>query len=460
MRDISRSTRFSHGLSRRQIKMSMVRNILAALLCLSPLCLLSDGVVVQGLVAGIIAVATAVTARSLRPGETAFLISVLRPAAMAAAIPALWVVVQILPLGLFAHPIWQSAATALHEPIRGSISIDPAQSVISLGHYLSLAAVAFLSAAVATDRQRAVWMLSALTIGTAASGLVVLGHWFVATDPASLAFLQATECVSLGMILAATSCVRAIEQYGLRRYRAHGKRQSTPIELGSVPPEAAVLALCALALCGLVTCGLALWLLAGREAIFAAACGLLTLLSVSVARRSALGRWSVAGAALPALVIAVLLIGSHSTQRALSAPLAFTAPSQDTALSQRMIDDAPASGIGAGTFRNLAPVYRADKDPPADRVAATAAAIFAIELGKAMLGFIVAATALLICVLLRASVQRGRDWLYPAAAAGALVTMLLQAFIDAGLSGTATGLIGAALIGLGLAQSKSRTAHI
>jgi hypothetical protein len=38
--------------------------------------------------------------------------------------------------------------------------------------------------------------------------------------------------------------------------------------------------------------------------------------------------------------------------------------------------------------------------------------------------------------------------------------MLLQAFIDAGLSGTATGLIGAALIGLGLAQSKSRTAHI
>lgn len=81
--------------------MLIVRNILAALICVSPLALLWDGLIVQGFVAGIVAVAMAMTAISLRPGETEFLISVVRPVLIAAAIPALWVVLQIIPFGIF-----------------------------------------------------------------------------------------------------------------------------------------------------------------------------------------------------------------------------------------------------------------------------------------------------------------------------------------------------------------------
>jgi hypothetical protein len=431
--------------------MLIIRNILVAVLCAAPLCLFWDGTIVQGLIAGVTALAIAITARSLRPGETAFVISVLRPALVAAAIPGLWIVVQILPLGFLAHPIWRSASAALHEPMLGSISIDPAASVISLGDYLSLAAVTFLSAAVAIDRQRAEWVLSALTIATTISGLTVIGYWFVFSGPLPFAFFQATECVSLGMIFAAANCIRAIEQYGLKRYQARGAQQPGRVELQALVPAIATLAIC----------GLAISLIANRGAVLAAAYGLLTLTGQSVIRRFALGPWGMTGIAAPSLMIAVFLIAPHSAQREFSAPLAFAsaALSPEAALSQRMMDDAPDTGIGAGTFQSLAPVYRENKDPPSGPTAATAAAAFAIELGKPMLWLIVAAAAGFTLLLLRGALQRGRDWIYPATAASGLVTVLLLSFVDAGLFGTTTGLVASAMIGLGLAQSKSRSAN-
>ena len=93
--------------------MSQVRFMLATLICMSPVILLWDGLIVQGLIAGIVAVALAITARALRPGETGFLVSIVRPPAVIAAVPALWVLVQVLPLRVLAHPIWNNAETAL-----------------------------------------------------------------------------------------------------------------------------------------------------------------------------------------------------------------------------------------------------------------------------------------------------------------------------------------------------------
>ena len=432
--------------------MLIVRNILAALICASPLALLWDGLIVQGLVAGIAAVAMAVTARSLRPGETEFLISVVRPALIGAAIPALWVIVQILPFGILAHPIWKSASTALNEPMHGSISVDPAASIISLGDYLLLAAVASLSAAVAVDRQRAEWILFALSIATSIAGVIVISHQFVSRWPTPFASAQATQCVALGVIIAAANCVRALERYGLRRYQAPNLQQSSLSGLQSFIPGVAAL----------VICGLAFSLVANYATAFATAYGLLTLASQSIIRRFGLGWWGIAAVTAPALMIAIVLIGSHPTQRETSAPLAFAseALSSHVALSQRMMDDAPVAGIGAGTFDDLAPVFRENKDPPSGPSAATAAAAFAIELGKPMLWLIIAGTMALTLALLRASLLRGRDLFYPAMAASGLVTIVLFAFIDAGLFGTAIGLIVSGTLGLGLAQSKSRTAHI
>ena len=247
------------------LAMLVVRNIFVALICVSPLCLFWDGLVVQELVAGIVTVAMVVTAVSLRPGETEFLMSVLRPALVAAAIPALWVVVQILPLGIFAHPIWRSASTALHEPMRGSISVDPAASIISLGDYLLLAAVAFLSAAVAVDRQRVEWILFALGIATTVASLFVIAQRFILGWPPGAPFVQATACVSLGTIVAATILIRAIERYTIRQSQARGPQQISLRSLQAFIPG----------LIALVICSLAFSLLADRRMAFVMAYGLL-----------------------------------------------------------------------------------------------------------------------------------------------------------------------------------------
>jgi hypothetical protein len=122
-----------------------------------------------------------------------------------------------------------------------------------------------------------------------------------------------------------------------------------------------------------------------------------------------------------------------------------------------VLEDAPLAGAGAGTFAALARIYREMNDPPSESVASTAAATFAIELGRPMLWLIVAATGVSILVLLRASLHRGRDSFYPAMGGSCLLALLLLAFINDGLFGGATALIVAAVLGLAIAQSKSRT---
>ena len=153
------------------------------------------------------------------------------------------------------------------------------------------------------------------------------------------------------------------------------------------------------------------------------------------------------------------LLAHHPPERGRSLPVAFAPASSAslTALSERVLADAPLVGTGAGTFAAVAPIYREMDDPPPGPIAPTAAAAVAIELGKPMLFLIVVATAAAIFILLRGSLRRRRDSFYSAMAGSCLITLLLLAFTNAGLLGTATSLIAAAVLGLGFAQSKSRT---
>ena len=125
-------------------------------------------------------------------------------------------------------------------------------------------------------------------------------------------------------------------------------------------------------------------------------------------------------------------------------------------MSERMLEDAPLLGTGAGTFAVLAPIYREMDDQSYGSPASTAAAVFAIELGRPLLWLIAGAALISIVMLFRASLQRGRDWLYPAMGASCLVALFISAFVNTGLLGAAPGLISAGAIGLALAQSKSR----
>jgi hypothetical protein len=405
--------------------------------------LLWDRPIMQGLFAGIIAVALGITAQTLRPGETEFLVSIFRPLAAVAAVPALWVMVQLLPLKLFAHPIWRSAETALGHPIAGTISVDPGASIIALGQYLCVIAVAFLSAAVAVDRQRAEWILFALTVTVTAAALIMLAR------PATFARGQTIDCVAIGIIIAGAACIRTIERYETRR---SSPQRSVPVLLWTFVACCAALAIS----------GAAVTLGATHEILIATGYGIFALTCISIIRRFALGAIGTTAIAAPALGAAIFLLAYYPAERGTSVTLAFAGASNHSriALSERVLHDAPLVGTGAGTFAALAPIYRQVDDPPPDSTAATAAATVAIELGEPMLWLIAVATGGFIFILLRASLRRGRDSFYSAMGGSCLITLLLLSFNNAGLLGTASSSIAAAVIGLAIAQSKSRTAKL
>ena len=437
--------------SRSKLNVSNARLILVALICALPVILLLDGPVTQGLVAGALAAGIAIMGRTMRPGETQFLISIAWPMAAAAAIPLLWMAIQLMPLGPLAHPVWSSAEAAIGHPIAGSISIDTGASVMALGQYLSVGAVALLAAAVGVDRQRSEWILFSLTGATALIGMVLTMHdffglTFLSASAAPSARAQAIDCTVLGVVLSTAAGIRTLERYETRRA---SPGRSVPLLMLTFGACAAALAICALTLA----------LGAAGGEIIAAGYGFGTLAAVMIIRRLGFGPWGTAAIVVPAACIAIILVVTQPYARTMSLSIAFAvrSPVPITALSQRMLDDAPLAGTGAGTFAAMMPVYRQIADPVTEFAAPTATSALAMELGRPMLWLIVATTAGSALILFKASLRRGRDSFYPAAGASCLVALLFLSFMNAGLLGAAVATIAAAVIGLAIVQSKSRT---
>jgi len=427
--------------------MSKVRDILFALTCAAPAILLWDGLIIQGLVAGVVATVLMITARRLRPNETDFFISIIRPLAAVAAVPALWMVIQLLPLRPLAHPVWDSAAAAFGYPLGGAISIDLGLSIIALGKYICVTAVVLVAAAVAVDRQRAEWLLVAVTIATALIALIVVAYDLVPRlRLPRFAIAQGIDCAAVGTIVAGAAILRTIEP----RENRHASASALYLFQSTMASSIA-----------LAICWLALLIDRTRAVSGAAACGLAILVCAKIMRRLGRAALGLTVIALLVTIAALLLVTITPVERGENLLVAFatSSPASSTALTARMLSDAPLVGTGAGTFSALAPIYREINDPPADPMAATTAADASIELGAPMFWLIVAATVGAIFILLIASLHRGRDSFYSAMGGGCLATLLLLAFTNAGVFGTATSLIAAVALGLAFAQCKSRIAH-
>jgi hypothetical protein len=427
---------------------SQARLLLVALICGSPAVLFFDGPIMRGILAGVAAVGIAIVTRTMRPGETQFFLSIAKRAAMFVAVPALWMLFQVLPLPFLAHPIWTSAETAVGHPIRGSMSIDIGASVMALGFYLTIVAVAFWSAAVAVDRQRAEWILFSLTTGTAFIGVTVAAtnHFGLPSKASVFERAQRMDCVAMGVLVAAAAGIRTLERYETRR--ASPNRSTSAL--------IRTFAACAVAF---AICVAVLLMSAPVGTLVATGFGVVALISVVLIRRLGLGPWGIAAIALPVVAIAGFLAASEPELHTTSFTFAFAteAPASLLSMSQRILDDAPLRGTGAGTFEAIAPIYRDIEDQTAVFTAPTAAAAIAIELGRPMLWLIVATMAGAIYGLLRASLRRGRDSFYPMAGASCLIALLILSFMNSGTFGSAIAIIGAATSGLAIAQSKSRT---
>ncbi|MBV9567370.1 MAG: hypothetical protein JO172_04470 [Hyphomicrobiales bacterium] len=417
----------------------------------APIIAFFDLWMVDALVAALTAVAVGMVARALPPEEAGHVSRLLRPLAIGLALPAIWMLAQIVPMppaSKLSHPIWASAQAALAMPLKGSISVDPGLSLLALARYLSLAVVLFVATAATIDRRRAEWTLHGLTCVTAVMAVLLilqsLTNLPLAESSASRARIFLQGGASLGVIVAAAGMIRAFERHETSRVKAEASLARFAQDF--------LANLVALAICGL---GLVLG--AGRQELFVVICGLGIMALVVVARRLALGLW--ASMALSSLAIVIVLVLAVRNEGRGDLTLRFAnAPASLVSDADRLISDTGWAGSGAGSFGALLPIYR-DIDDPAGELAPTSAAQVSIEMGAPALWVIVIMMLALAGFLLRGAVRRGRDSFYPAAAMSASVVLTLEAFCDAGALSTATGLIAATTLGLGLAQSVSRNAR-
>jgi uncharacterized membrane protein len=78
-------------------------------------------------------------------------------------------------------------------------------------------------------------------------------------------------------------------------------------------------------------------------------------------------------------------------------------------------------------------------------------------MGRPFLWVILLAAIALVITLLRGALRRGRDLFYPVAGASCVVVATLLAFGNAALFSTPVLIIAASVVGIAIAQSKSRS---
>ncbi len=413
--------------------------------------LIFDGPLVHGFVVEVAGLLLALVAIRMRPGEAGFFSSLIRPIAIVAAVPALWMFIQVLPLrplGL-GNPIWESAAAALGRTLPGSISIDPGATLISLARYLSAAAIVFVAAAVAIDRNRAWRILVASTAATTMIALIILTANF-----GGFAFLSgsvgiaATNSASLGIILAAATSLHEFER-GIMK--STDNTRSLAQSLLPLPLMASLVAL--------AICLLAIFVDGASQTWFAISCGVATLVLAIGIRRFRLGPWGYAAIASVAIVVAISLLALQPAGSTIDLTLAFSgrAPASLIAVTQRILTETSRAGTGAGTFSSIFPIYRNMDELVIEQRAPTAAAAVAVDMGRVFLWAVLLSVVALVVTFLGGAARRGRDSIYAMAGAGCVVAVTLLAFNNAELFSTPVIVISAAVLGTAIAQRKSRS---
>lgn len=418
----------------------------------APITIIFDGLVAKAVIGAIAAISAAKIGVRIRPGEAGFLLAVIRPVALVAAVPAIWMLVQLAPLesiGL-AHPIWKSAAVALGRPLAGSISIDPGITLVSLVQYLSTFAILLIAGAVAVDRRRAEWVLFGLMASTTLVALMALAVRFsLFALPASVIDEQsdssATAISGFGIIFALATLLHVFERRETER----------PDQIRS-GTNWSTLAAC---LAAFIFCCLAVILIATSQTNFAIFCGVATLAVSVIIRRFEIRSWGIAAITSIVAFVAIAVIALQSNTRTVDLSLAFAsqAPPSLITTTQRILTETGWEGTGAGTFPVVLPIYRDINELASGRSAPTAAAVIAIEMGQPFLWAALLATIALVLKLLRGALRRRRDPFYSIAGASCVVVTALLSFGTSAPLSTSVSIIIATAVGMGIVQSKSRS---
>ncbi|MHB0768989.1 hypothetical protein [Bradyrhizobium sp. 5.13L] len=367
-------------------------------------------------------------AKLLRPGLVAVL-----------AAPALWMAMQAvpMPMGTLGNPIWTAASAALNEPLAEIITVDTRATMVSLAQYCAVLCAALVTAVLALDRRRAAQilhiLLSIVTIATA--------MWFGQKAP-GLAGSDGSTVAVLGMLLSCATAIRAIDQI---------RRHSRPGAIAPAPLPALFAGIIAM-----FVCAAALLIRADSAAIIAALLGSGLLLSIFAIRRWFLGLWGTAGVLATVAIIFIGTVTIIPFRTDTDPTIALSSSSQIA--TERILQDVRPAGSGAGASSILLPIYR-DAGNGASRERPTAAAAIVIDMGWPFFCGLVVIAMLGACILIKRSLSRAYDYVYPALGAGASIALTILAFADHGVLGLGASLSVAVLFGLAFGQSIGSAGH-
>jgi hypothetical protein len=426
----------------------IVFNVLIGLVAVIPVMAILDGPTARDVLTVPIVAALAIAANSSSAGEVAHAAAVTRRLRFIAAVPVSWFIVQLMPIpDAFSNSIWAAAGTALGQPLHGHISIDIGNTANATIAYLTSMALIVVVIFAAKDRGRAELLLYCLCIVTT---FTVVALWFfeLASNPtigesATYSREMLSGTAAQGVILNLAAGLRTVERH-----------KSWTVEKRLFRSALWLLSLCAACL---AICLLAIVFMMPANIGIVTSFGVVTLCLIEVIRRGKLAAWSslTLGATLLSM-LGMIVAWRYNLAQPLSLTLRFSdAPAETVATVERMLSDLRWAGNGAGTFPALWQIYHYLGAATAAQVPTTAASIV-IGGGAVLLLTEIAGAALLFVILFRGALARGRDSLYPAAAAASVAILFGEAFCDASLQTTAVTLIATVSIGLGLTQSVSQ----
>jgi hypothetical protein len=419
-----------------------------------PVLLFFDGAIMQACVTALSAATLATVALHLQPAEISHLYPALPRLVIAALLPAAWMLLQTLPLGVFGfgHPIWASTSTALGWSLAPSISVDPGATLVALGHYAGFVALGFAVSIVAIERRNAEWILFALL---AVSGVIALLLLVQSDTLASSAggtrqsetLISSPTIVAIGCIIAVATAVRAYE-----RSETRNRGSSWSILMAAIPGiviSGFVFLLCLLAL---IQSGIG-------YIIAATVIGLGIFAALSLIRRLGFGVWGMVAISIALIAIAFAIFSQADIARSTNPLLSFVnSGKNEPSVAARMLADVRWVGTGAGTFAELSRLYR-DIDQSTIMTAGTSsAAVVAIELGYPALIFVGIGIVVVTFILLQATIKRGRDSFFAATGAASIPILGICAFGDPALLTSSLAVIASVTTGLALAQSAGRSA--
>ena len=419
--------------------------ILTALIALLPALIMVDGILANGVISAIVAIAMVTVVFTLHTSELNRFSRLLRPTAfLALFIPCLWMLLQVFPIQTrsLANPVWLSASVALDKPFVGAISLDISATLLSLARYCAILAAAFVTAAVTLNKQRAESILFLLTGIAALIAAQLIGYdlgYLRLPGYESLgARTDAMNVAVIGFILSCATTIRAYEHLDNPRSRKSRMMAKIVASASMVP---------------LFVCLSAILISTDPILLLAALFGTGILIGVLAIRRWRLGPLGQTGIAALAAVAVFGFFAVVPANRDADPTLALSTQGRISSI-ERMLSEAKWEGSGAGSFEALLPIYRDTVEVDSLEIP-TAATTIAIEMGRPFLWTCIIVALIGASTLFGRALLRGRDHVYSSAGAGCIIALLISLFANNGILGLTSSLMIGLVCGLAFAQSKS-----